>query len=629
MQSEFSKRRRPVQSDASLRLSPTRSDLWVSGSRAFGSFLMFGVISLALHGAVPADDRPFSEGKQFARDKAVITEEDKKWWAFQPLASESLINESVVSSSESRQTVLSRAPTDSLSAHQVHPIDRLLLAKAATKGLALSPAAGKRTLIRRAYLDLLGLPPMPKEIEAFVRETSEDAWPRLIDRLLASPHYGERWARHWLDVARFAESSGFEHDYDREGAFHYRDFVIKALNADMPFDQFARWQIAGDEFEPDNPLALTATGFLGAGVFPTQITANEVERTRYDALDDMLSTTSLAFLGLTVGCARCHDHKYDPIPTTDYYRLLSTFTTTVRSVIDLDLEPETTRKLKQKWATEHSPLVAEVTQYENQLLPRFNAWLSNGGELAQPFSWAVLELTNLVSKGGATFKKLDDGSHLVEGKNADHDEYTLVGSTAGQRVTGVRLDALTHPTMKKGGPGRADNGNIGLSRIRVFAVPVGGGVTQEVRLAKAEADFQQNNEHLSIAAALDNRPDTGWAVDPQFGKDHAAVFTFAEPLDPANAIALIVALEFRVNAKHNIGRPRLSLTTDAVPSLEGEVLPAAVSGLLRQLKQLDHLPLAEQDRSTLFEWWKRRDAGWRDRVTRVEEHAKREPNGST
>ena len=152
-----------------------------------------------------------------------------------------------------------------------------------------------------------------------------------IKYVLNSPHYGERWARHWLDVARFAESHGFEHDYDRPFAFHYRDFVIKALNRDLPYDEFTRWQLAGDEIDPKNPLAMMATGFLGAGVFPTQITANEVEPSRYDALDDMAATTGTAMLAMTIGCARCHDHKFDPIPTADYYRFTSTFTTAVRS----------------------------------------------------------------------------------------------------------------------------------------------------------------------------------------------------------------------------------------------------------------------------------------------------------
>jgi len=174
-------------------------------------------------------------------------------------------------------------------------------------------------------------------MDTFLNDSSSDAYEKLIDRLLASPHFGERWARHWLDVARFGESHGFEHDYDRKYAYHYRDFVIKAFNQDMPFDQFVKWQLAGDELDPNNNLALMATGFLGAGVFPTQITANEVERARYDALDDMAGTTSLAMLGINLGCARCHDHKYDPITSQEYYRFVSTFSTTVRSEIELDL----------------------------------------------------------------------------------------------------------------------------------------------------------------------------------------------------------------------------------------------------------------------------------------------------
>jgi cytochrome c553 len=200
------------------------------------------------------------------------------------------------------------------------PIDRFILAKLKERKLAPNPRADKRTLIRRAYFDLTGLPPSPSEVQAFIADDSPGAYAAVIDRLLASQHFGERWARHWLDVARFAESHGFEQDYDRPYAYHFRDFVIEAFNSDLPFDQFVRWQLAGDEFAPHNPLALKATGFLGAGVFPTQITANEVERTRYDAIDDMAATTGTAFLGLTIGCARCHDHKFDPIPQADRSR---------------------------------------------------------------------------------------------------------------------------------------------------------------------------------------------------------------------------------------------------------------------------------------------------------------------
>jgi hypothetical protein len=255
------------------------------------------------------------------------------------------------------------------------PIDRFILAKLEEKGLAPRLVADKRKLIRRAYFDLIGLPPTPEQVRAFLDDTSPQAFERVIEQLLKSPHHGERWARHWLDVARFAESHGFEQDYDRPHAYHYRDFVIRALNADMPYLQFVRWQLAGDELAPDDPLALAATGFLGAGVFPTQITANEVERTRYDALDDMLSTVGTAMLGLTVGCARCHDHKFDPIPQGDYYRMLSTFTTTVRSDQEVNLDLAAYRPLKAEFDKKHAPLVGALAKFEADELPRrVEAW---------------------------------------------------------------------------------------------------------------------------------------------------------------------------------------------------------------------------------------------------------------
>ena len=240
------------------------------------------------------------------------------FWSFQPLT--------VVSPPQVKQANWCRTP-----------IDRFIAAAQEAKGLHGNPQAAKRTLIRRAYFDLIGLPPSPEEVEAFVADSDLAAYEKLLDRLLAMPGYGERWARHWMDVARFAESHGYEQDYDRPYAFWYRDFVIKAFNDGMPYDQFIKWQLAGDEFAPDNPWAMAATGFMGGGAFPTQLTENEFERARYDELDDMTSTTGSAFLGLSVGCARCHDHKYDPIAAADYYRLASAFTTTIRSEIELTL----------------------------------------------------------------------------------------------------------------------------------------------------------------------------------------------------------------------------------------------------------------------------------------------------
>ncbi len=201
-----------------------------------------------------------------------------------------------------------------------NPIDRFLEQTRRDQGLRTAPRADGRTLVRRAYLDLIGLPPSPEETEAFLAEGEPGAWPRLIERLLASPHYGERWGRHWLDVARYADSSGFEHDRDRPNAWRYRDYVIEAFNQDKPFDRFVKEQIAGDELNDASDETRIATGFLRAGP-RVLFRENDNPERRHDYLDDVLATIGRGILGLTVHCARCHDHKFDPIPQKDYYRL--------------------------------------------------------------------------------------------------------------------------------------------------------------------------------------------------------------------------------------------------------------------------------------------------------------------
>ncbi len=203
-------------------------------------------------------------------------------------------------------------------------VDLFLRAALNQEDLTPAPPADKRTLVRRAYLDLIGLPPSPEQVTAFVHDSRPDAWPRLIDQLLASPHYGERWARHWLDLARYADSGGFERDFDWPQMWRYRDYVVDAFNNDKPYDRFVLEQIAGDEIAPDSPEANIATGFLRLG--PDNNMKNEL--TRMDELDDILATTNLTFLGMTVQCARCHNHKFDPIAQQDYYRMQAVFFST-------------------------------------------------------------------------------------------------------------------------------------------------------------------------------------------------------------------------------------------------------------------------------------------------------------
>jgi hypothetical protein len=250
------------------------------------------------------------------RNRIDILKNQKSYWAFKRLKTPSAPQ--VKNTTWSNQT-----------------IDRYILAKWEKAGITPNKSVSREKLIRRLYFDIIGLPPTSEQIDTYVNNKSTTATADLIDSLLASKHYGERWARHWMDVARFAESFGFEQDYDRPFAYYYRDFLIKAFNDDMPYDQFVQWQLAGDELAPENPQANMATGFLAAGVFPTQLTEKEFESARYDELDDIVNTTGTAFMGLTMGCARCHNHKYDPIPVADYYNFTANFATTIRSIDNL------------------------------------------------------------------------------------------------------------------------------------------------------------------------------------------------------------------------------------------------------------------------------------------------------
>ncbi len=297
--------------------------------------------------------------------KTIDIEAGRKFWAFQPLAT---VTPPQIANPQG--TIRNE-------------VDRFILAKLAEKNLRPNATADREKLVRRAYFDITGLPPMPAEIDAFVNDTSPEAWNKLLDKLLGSERYGERWARHWLDVVRFAESGGYEFDGERKGAFHYRDFVIRAFNQDMPYDQFVRWQLAGDKLMPGDFQATAATGFLVAGPYPGQTTQKTLEPIRYDQLDDMLSTTGTAFLGMTVGCARCHDHKYDPLPQEDYYRLLACLATTGSTTANIDPNPEIFKQEKAKWDAERTKLEAEWLAFSRtpQFASSFELWWATNRDM--------------------------------------------------------------------------------------------------------------------------------------------------------------------------------------------------------------------------------------------------------
>ncbi len=549
-----------------------------------------------------APDPRLGEARPVAK-RVIDIEAGRSHWAFQPLKT-------------------SDPPAVSNETWCRTPIDRFILARLDEKKLTPSEDASRRVLIRRAYFDLIGLPPSPEEVDTFVNDSSDNAYEKVIDHLLESPHYGERWARHWLDLARFAESHGFEHDYDRPTAYHYRDFVIEALNQDLPYDTFVKWQLAGDEYAPDNNLALKATGFLAAGVHSTQITKNQVEKERYDELDDMTNTTGTAFLGLTIGCARCHDHKYDPIPQKDYYRFVATFTTTVRSEVDLLSDPEGYRKALAKYEAEHAPYVAALAAFESEQLPaRLERWEANRDQSKSKPQWVVLEPSKFTSKGGATHKTLDDGSIRIEGTNADFDTYTIVAACDLPEITAIKIEALSDPSLVQGGPGRAANGNFDLTDIALKVGPrYGIGQTQEPSLINPKATFEQKG--LPIAAAIDNDKKSGWAVDPEFGKDHAAVFELGSDIRTDSGATLTLTLDFQGNHGHNIGRLRISATDSPRPvGIDDDGIPARIKTILDVARD----QRSNQQTAELLAWYKTIDLPWRALNQAIEDHAQTAP----
>ena len=492
----------------------------------------------------------------------VVKPEAREFWAFRPLAA-----------------VEPPRPDDPRGWCR-NPIDRFILAKLEQRALAPSPEARPHTLRRRLALDLTGLPATAAEIAAFCGDPSPSAYDRAVDDLLSRPAFGERWAQHWLDVARFAESFGYEQDYDRPHAHHYRDFVIKAFNDDLPYDTFLQWQLAGDELAADTIEAQKATGFLAAGAFPTQLTEKEFESARATELDDMVGTVGTAMLGLTIGCARCHDHKFDPLPQADYYRLAATFSTTIRANVDLHVDPGGHRREIAAWESRRAAATAARAQVERDELPRrFDAWAASW----QPTTagpapvWRLGTIVSGSSQAGATFASLPDGSILAAGDAGDRDVYEFVLDTPLETVAAIRLDALADPSLPRGGPGRAGHGNFALSNFTVAAGPIPPKKPAQagkpprpvpVRLVAARADYSQARPDLAVAYAVDGDATSAWAIDPRVGVSHAAAFDVEKPVQHAGGVRLTVRLEFMNNRRHAIGRPRLSVAAEAGAAVE-------------------------------------------------------------
>lgn len=447
-----------------------------------------------------------------------------------------------------------------------NPIDRFVLARLEAEGLAPSPEADRATLIRRLSLDLLGLPPTPAAIDAFVADPVPDAYERLVDRLLASPHFGERWARHWLDLARYADSDGYEKDGVRPYAWRWRDWVIDAINRDLPFDRFTLEQLAGDLL-PDAGLdQRVATGFH-RNTLTNREGGVDPEEYRVAQVVDRTNTTGTVWLGLTVQCAQCHTHKYDPITQREYFQLYAFF----NDADELDVKAPAAAELAEYEAAKaafdraHAELAARLAAdsaaYERDELPaRQAAWEADPA--AWEPVWRVPPAATAEAAGPTVLAPEADGSWFAGQLTSDKDVYEVIAPSPPARVTGVRLEVLTDERLPSRGPGRAGNGNFVVNELELALLPPDG-EPQPLPLATARADFSQDG--YPVAEAVDGKPDTGWAVVPRTGQAHWATFGLAEPLDVPPGAKLRVRLHQQYGGAHVLGRFRLTFTDHSGP----------------------------------------------------------------
>ena len=469
------------------------------------------------------------------------------------------------------------------------PVDAFVLARLEEKKLSPNPRADRRTLIRRVTFDLTGLPPTPEEVDAFVADTSSDAYEKLVDRLLASPAYGERWARHWLDVVHFGESHGFGMDRPRPNAWPYRDYVIKSFNDDKPYAKFVEEQVAGDVLYPDDPQATIALGFIASGPWNQSAQAEQIDNTACKRQaqnldrDDMLMTTMSTFVSSTVHCARCHDHKFDPISQREYYALQSCFAAVDKAERPYDADPKV-HALRQKLNRQRLALETGVVPAGLEMPP-----VPSEGELAaweqtlkdDESRWQVLTPAAAYADTGGEAKPQPDGSVLFANQpRPERDSYTIVGHTSLPRITAVRLEALTDPSLPHEGPGRADNGNFALSEFRFSAGSAADDLDMpNLLFASATADFEE--EKWGVAASIDKSDGTAWGIYPQVGRRHVAVFAPAEPLEGHEGGTV---LRFRLvqnnRGGHLIGRPRISVTSDP-GAATSRLLPTTVAAALQ------------------------------------------------
>ncbi len=437
-----------------------------------------------------------------------------------------------------------------------NPVDSFILSRLSKEGLSPSKEADAHTLIRRVALDLTGLPPTKAEVEAFLADESAKAYENLVNRLLAKPAFGEHWARMWLDLARYADSAGYADDPGRT-IWAYRDWVIRAFNENMPFDQFTIDQVAGDLVPTPTEEQLIATAFHRNTKTNNEGGTSD-EEFRNAAVVDRVNTTMATWMGTTAACAQCHTHKYDPISHAEYFQMFAIFNQSEDA--DRRNEAPIIQVMGDQNKKQVAHISAEIAKLKKEMEPAATLDLKAFAEWeaalkAKVGRWDVLTPRKMTAVSGANFKAGSDGSVLVSGKTAGTDDYTISASSKLKKITAIKIEALAYDKLGSGGPGR--NGNFVINEVEL--------TSGKTKASFLNASSTYDQDKFGAASAIDGNAgsDSGWAVGGSLGQDHHIVIELDKPLDGRN-------LELKLLQRypnHALGRFRISATDSAGPSM--------------------------------------------------------------